>query len=102
MYFKSKANTLKKLNLKNAKVPDLEIFNCNNFLRDSNKILNKIQKKFFFQPVAVRSSFNNEDTIKSSNAGKYKSYLNINTKNRADLEFKIYQVINSKKNKKKK
>ena len=45
--------------------------------------------------MAVRSSNFSEDTKNKSSAGKFKSYLNIKTKNSKDLENKISSVIDS-------
>ena len=97
MKFLSKSQTLKKLRLKRSTIPQLIIFNCNQYLKNKIKILLIIQKKFPNSKIAVRSSFNNEDTAKSSNAGKYKSFLNIETKNLESILRSIDDVINSKK-----
>ena len=71
MKFKSKAHTLSSLKLKNSIIPELHIYNCNNYQKNKNKVLNTIASKFLDSRVAIRSSFENEDTDKSSNAGKY-------------------------------
>jgi len=97
MKFLSKSQTLKNLRLKRSTIPQLIIFNCNKYKKNKKKILLNIQKKFPNSKIAVRSSFNNEDTAKSSNAGKYKSFLNIETKNLESIEKSIDDVINSKK-----
>ena len=76
--FKSKAHTLSSLKLKKSIIPKLHIFNCITYKKNKNKTINIIANKFLNSKVAVRSSFNNEDTDKSSNAGKYISFLNIN------------------------
>ena len=70
MKFLSKSQTLKNLRLKQSTIPQLIIFNCNQYKKNKKKILLNIQKKFPNSKIAVRSSFNNEDTAKSSNAGK--------------------------------
>ena len=97
MKFLSKSQTLKNLRLKQSTIPQLIIFNCNQYKKNKKKILLNIQKKFPNSKIAVRSSFNNEDTAKSSNAGKYKSFLNIETKSLESIEKSIDDVINSKK-----
>ena len=97
MKFLSKSQTLNKLKLKQSTVPLLHIFNCKYYLKNKKKTLKTIQKKFPNSKIAVRSSFNSEDTAKSSNAGRYKSFLNIETKNLKNIERNIDDVINSKK-----
>ena len=97
MKFLSKSQTLKNLKLKQSTIPQLIIFNCSQYKKNKKKILLNIQKKFPNSKIAVRSSFNNEDTAKSSNAGKYKSFLNIETKSLENIEKSIDDVINSKK-----
>ena len=97
MKFLSKSQTLNKLKLKQSTVPLLHIFNCKYYLKNKKETLKAIQKKFPNSKIAVRSSFNSEDTAKSSNAGRYKSFLNIETKNLKNIERNIDDVINSKK-----
>ena len=70
MKFKSKANTLKDIKLKNGIIPNLLIFNCLEYQKNKKKIIDKIKKKFNHK-IAIRSSFLDEDTSNSSNAGKY-------------------------------
>jgi len=41
MKFKSKANTLKKIKLKNGIIPDLLIFNCLEYQKNKKKIIDK-------------------------------------------------------------
>ena len=95
--FKSKAYTLSFLKLRKSIIPKLCIFNCINYKKNKNKTINIIADKFLNSKVAVRSSFKNEDTDKSSNAGKYISFLNINSFDAKKLELKIDQLIKSKK-----
>ena len=97
MKFKSKAHTLSSLKLKNSIIPELHIYNCNNYKKNKNKVINTIASKFLDSRVAIRSSFENEDTDKSSNAGKYISFLNINSFDVKKLEIKIDRLIKSKK-----
>ncbi len=99
--FDTKARTLQKLKLYNSIVPKLLIINCKNYLRNKRKNLLKIQNEFKGSKVCIRSSFNSEDNYKTTGAGKYKSFLNINPKNLENLNNKINLVINSKKYKNK-
>ena len=93
----NKAKNLIFLKKKKFNVPKLSIFNCNDFNKRSNFIINKIQKEYK-DKIAVRSSSKKEDGSKYSNAGKYKSFVNINPKNRQLLKKKIHEVIKSYKN----
>ena len=101
MKFKSKAKTLKTIKLKKGIIPDLEIFKCSDFIKNKNKIIDKIENQFKAK-IAIRSSFIDEDRENSSNAGKYISFLNVNPQNKKDLILKIHKVIKSKKNLKQK
>lgn len=97
MVLSSKSYTLKKLRLSQSVIPKLEIFNCKDYFLKKNNIIKKINSKFRNTKIVVRSSFSNEDTAQSSNAGKFKSFLNVDPKNKVDLHTKIIKVIKSKK-----
>ena len=94
MIISSKAKTLTKLKLKNAKIPKLKIYKTKNFIKNSTKVINDININFKSK-IAIRSSSKEEDKSNKSNAGKFQSYLNINPKNFLNLEKKIENVINS-------
>ncbi len=94
----SKAKNLKRLKLKKASIPKLKIYKSKYFFNNKKKIIKNINN-FFKAKVAIRSSSHEEDQIKKSNAGKFKSYLNINPKDHLLLEKKIFQVIKSYKTK---
>lgn len=96
MKFYSKARTLKKIKLKKSCIPKLIIINCLKYKKNKFFYLNKIKTNFVNNDVAIRSSFNNEDMINSSNAGKYKSFLNLNPSNYLDIDKKINLVLESK------
>ena len=97
MKLKSKAKTLKDLKLRHSRIPILKIFKCEDFINNRKRILNNISGTFKNHNVAIRSSFENEDTLSASNAGKFKSFLDINSSDKINLEKKIIGVINSKK-----
>ena len=97
MLLSSKSHTLKKLKLSKSNIPKLQIFRCTDFLLKKEDIIKKIKIEFKNTKIAIRSSFSNEDSNKSSNAGKFKSYLNVDPKKTAELNLKIIEVINSKK-----
>ena len=69
-----------------------------NFKKSPKKIISLIQKKFLGK-IAIRSSASDEDTEIKSNAGKYKSFINVNSKNYFEIEKCINLVIESYKSK---
>ena len=95
--FKSKAHTLLSLKLKKSLIPKIYIIKFNDYKIKKNEILKNIKNKFLNSKIAIRSSFNNEDTEKESNAGKYKSFLNIDSSNGKNIDSKIIQLIKLKK-----
>lgn len=97
--FKTKGQTLKFLKQKKFNVPDLIIINVNSFLKNQKILLKKISKTFKNQKIAIRSSSADEDTSKTTNAGKYHSFLNLNANNIADINSSIFQIIKSYKKK---
>ena len=100
--FKSKAHTLLSLKLKKSLIPKIYIVKFDDYKIKKNKILKNIKNKFLNSKIAIRSSFNNEDTEKNSNAGKYKSFLNIDSSDGKNIDSKIIQLIKLKKILKKK
>ena len=91
---KNKAKNLIFLKKKKFDVPKLLIFNCKDFYKNKNLIIKNIQKNFK-EKIAIRSSSKDEDGLKFSYAGKYKSFININPKNTNLLKIKIKEVIQS-------
>jgi hypothetical protein len=89
---RSKARTLLYLK-KKFPIPKLFVFKVSNFFNNPTKILNIIKNKFKGL-IAVRSSNNFEDA-KSSLAGKFKSFLNIDSSNDQEVYNSILGVINS-------
>ena len=77
--WKSKGQTLLWLENKllHSSVPKLIVFTFKEWVDNSDKILNKIKNQFLNKNIAIRSSSLNEDSIHSSNAGAFESYLNI-------------------------
>ncbi len=92
MNFSTKAQTLKNLKQIGINVPKLKIFKVNDYIKNKKVIINNI-KNSFSGKVALRSSSAKEDLFKKTNAGKYKSFLNIETKNLAQIENTIDQII---------
>ena len=71
---------------------------CEGDIRNQKKIIDKIYNKFD-KKIIIRSSANDEDQFKNSQAGKYTSILNIDSNNKEKSELGIKKVIKSFKNK---
>ena len=95
--FKSKAYTLSLLKLKKSFIPKIYIIKFSDYKTYQSKILENVKKNFLNQKIAIRSSFTNEDTHKKSNAGKYRSFLNIIASDSKNIKLKIEKILNSKK-----
>ena len=80
----TKAETLKDLSLLNKKlkfkIPKIFFFNYKKLLNDRDTVIEKIKKKFSNKLIAVRSSARDEDQKKQSNAGKFRSIMNVQSK----------------------
>ena len=96
MQFLTKAKTLKHLSnkLKSSKIPKFYFFKVNEYNKNKELILSKIQKKFK-KNVAVRSSTIHEDSNNKSMAGYFLSELNVPVKNTEFLRYNIEKVIKS-------
>ena len=97
----NKAKVLTKFNLRNATIPKLKIFKVGEFYSNPKKVIYTIQS-IFSGNIAIRSSASDEDTETKSSAGKYKSFLNINSKNNFEINKHIKLVIESYRSKNKK
>jgi len=93
----NKAKVLKKLKIKSAKIPYLISFTEKKFENKNIKLLNRINKNFK-KSIAIRSSNASEDQEKKSFAGYFKSFLNINPKDKKSVNSHIKKVFNSYKN----
>ena len=95
--WKSKGQTLLWLEnkLSYSSVPRLMVFTFKEWVKNSNKILNKIQHKFPNKNIAIRSSSLSEDSLHSSYAGAFMSYLDINVKNLKLISNSIDLVFSS-------
>ncbi len=93
---KSKAETLIILNknISNLNIPKTFFFSVEEFKKKKIKILEKIKNEFG-NLVALRSSNKFEDGNKTSNAGKFKSFLNVDARNLNLVEKKINEIIKS-------
>ena len=92
--FKSKAETLAFLEEKVefSKIPKSYFFSASKWKNNEKNIIKEIQKSFNGQ-IVIRSSAADEDGTTSSNAGKYTSFLNVNSKNVSDIKNKVNFVI---------
>jgi len=99
--FESKADTLVFLQKKIKKgiIEELIIFTVEKWQMEQNSILQKIIDKFYPNEVIIRSSAIGEDSIESTEAGKYKSIQKISTKNKKNMEKSINEVIKEYENK---
>lgn len=97
-FFNNKAETLLNLEIKKGKIPKLIKIKFDDYFNNKKKYFNKIDFFFKKKKIAIRSSFSNEDTNKTSNAGKYESYLNINYNDFKEIDLKIKRLSKLKKN----
>ncbi|MDD5146004.1 MAG: PEP-utilizing enzyme [Candidatus Pacebacteria bacterium] len=80
--FGTKAETLERLRgkIKSAVVDELFIFTVGDWKEKKDKIISSIKSIFGDGPVIIRSSALTEDSLESSNAGRFKSESNVSTK----------------------
>lgn len=95
--FKSKGRTLQDLHnqLTNAYILPLTVIQLGEWRQDKNHCLEKI-KSLHSPFLAIRSSAINEDTMTSSAAGKYKTFLNVHGED--NIIRSIDEVISSYEN----
>tara|TARA_B100000886_G_scaffold144974_1_gene98589 strand:+ start:21342 stop:23705 length:2364 start_codon:yes stop_codon:yes gene_type:complete len=100
----SKADVINKLaKNKNLKfnIPRTYSFSLREWHDNKKKIISNIQTKFKRNRfIAIRSSSKSEDNLKSSNAGKFLSFLNVSIKDKKKIAEKIKKVIKSYENSK--
>lgn len=66
----------------NYRIPELIYFTKQNYFKNPYRILKQIKRKFQNRKVIIRSSSLQEDNLKGSNAGKFKSYKNLRISNK--------------------
>lgn len=95
-HFSTKANTLQKLkhHLKHAIIEREFVFTVAQWDADKDGIIRVIEDLFTGKNVVIRSSSLNEDSLSYSNAGHYKSVLNVRTR-AEDLRLAVGDVIGS-------
>jgi len=94
--FTSKANTLKFLKKKitKSKIEKMYVFNHYEWKNENSSILDKIQNMFSGK-IVVRSSTIGEDSLEKSDAGKYKTILDLDVTKRNNIKNAINEVISS-------
>ena len=94
--FSSKADVLKYLEKKitKSKIEKLYTFTIDDWKINKKEIFKHISKNFSSK-IVVRSSAKGEDSISSSQAGAYKTILNINPKLKRSVDIAISNVIES-------
>lgn len=95
--FGTKSETLEYIStkVKHSKVLPLLSIKQKTYLNNKEKSIEIIQNYFKDKLLIIRSSCREEDTIHSSNAGKFESILNVNKNNKEDLINSIDRVFNS-------
>lgn len=93
----TKAQTLENMSKMINKAVILEqiSFTVEEWTNNPDIILNEITTKFKEKNLVVRSSSLSEDSFNESNAGRFESYLNIDSNNRILLKGRIDKVIKS-------
>ena len=93
----TKANTLRSLRplLKNSRIERIFTFHVGDWQENPVRVLKQIREEFGRERVVVRSSVVNEDTYHSSQAGAFRTELNISTQRPAVLQAVIERVISS-------
>ncbi|OQY98973.1 MAG: hypothetical protein B6D35_10625 [Candidatus Brocadia sp. UTAMX2] len=95
-HFSTKANTLLKLKhcLKSAVIEQEFIFSVLQWENEEDKIIRNIEEIFENKKIVIRSSSLNEDSLNYSNAGLYKSILNVRSR-RENIRRAVNEVISS-------
>ena len=98
--FSSKANTLDFFQDKitKSRIEELYFFTVKEWKENKKEIREDIKKKFS-SLIVVRSSAEGEDSISNSQAGKFKTVLNVNPKKKNSIDNAITEVIRSYKTK---
>tara|TARA_Y100001970_G_C14250081_1_gene871176 strand:+ start:58 stop:2367 length:2310 start_codon:yes stop_codon:yes gene_type:complete len=92
MNFSTKAQTLKNLKKIGFNIPKLNIYRVKDFQKNKNKVIKNIQLNFK-EKIAIRSSSTKEDVMGKTNAGKYKSFLNVDPTKTEKVKRSIEEII---------
>ena len=94
--FSSKANTLEFFykKIKKSKIEKLISFSVEEWCEKKNTILNKVKQNFSGK-IIVRSSARGEDSLDTSQAGKFQTIFNIKPTEKNEIKNAVNQIINS-------
>ena len=94
--FSSKANTLEFFykKIKKSKIEKLISFSVEEWHENKNAILNKVKQNFSGK-IIVRSSARGEDSLYTSQAGKFQTIFNIKPTEKNEIKNAVNQIINS-------
>lgn len=93
----TKANTLYAMKnlIKKARIEKMYILKVEDFWRDKERVCQEIRERFEGSRIVVRSSSTQEDSLKYSNAGHYKSILDVDSASLEEIQDSVEQVIAS-------
>ncbi|MGN0515029.1 MAG: gamma-glutamyl-gamma-aminobutyrate hydrolase family protein [Lachnospiraceae bacterium] len=96
----TKANTLYALQniLTNSKIEEMFILYIGDFEKNPHAVCRQIMEQFKGKRIVVRSSYSNEDSFNHSNAGHYKSILDVDSSDDNQIIASIREVIHSYEN----
>ena len=93
--FKNKAQNLEFLNsfkINNVEIPKFIFFNIDDWNKNKEKLI-KLIKKLLIRKICIRSSYYKEDNKKSSLAGKFDSFIDIEN-NKKNIISSVENLIN--------
>ncbi|MCM1466822.1 MAG: hypothetical protein NC086_01640, partial [Alistipes sp.] len=93
----TKANTLYALQnlLTHSMIEEMFILYIGDFYKDRHAVCRQIMEQFKGKRIVVRSSYSNEDSFSHSNAGHYKSVLDVDSSDDSQIIASIEEVIRS-------
>lgn len=93
----TKANTLFALQslLTHSMIEEMFILYIGDFYKDRHAVCRQIMEQFKGKRIVVRSSYSNEDSFTHSNAGHYKSILDVDSSDDSQIIASIEEVIHS-------
>lgn len=93
----TKANTLYAVKnlITHARIEKMYILQVKDYQEDRAKVCKEIQERFEGCRIVVRSSSSHEDGLKVSNAGHYKSILDVDSASINEIQTSIDEVIHS-------
>lgn len=96
----TKANTLYALQslLTHSMIEEMFILYIGDFYKDRHAVCRQIMDQFRGKRIVVRSSYSNEDSFTHSNAGRYKSILDVDSSDDNQIIASIEEVIRSYEN----